>query len=143
MNTMPASGFSELEHTADLSILVWADSIEELIHQAALGMYALVKPELEKNVETQEAVITLQAMDYESLIVAFLSELVFYLEERSLVFTEMSFWLSNKESNRQLCAKLKGREFGSFDVQIKAVTYADLEISRSELGYHTKIVFDI
>jgi len=143
MDQMTESGFVELEHTADLSLFVWADSIEELFRQAAVGMYALIKPKLSSTVEVKEVEFTLHAIDAESLLVAFLSELVLYLDEKSLVFTEIFLLLSNSQSNRQLSAKLKGTEFESLEVQIKAVTYSGLEISRSEQGYRTIIVFDI
>ena len=70
------AGFLELRHTADWEIEAWAPDLPKLFEQAAIGMYTLSgthlypEPRITHNLE-------LVAADAESLLVKFLSELLF------------------------------------------------------------------
>ena len=133
------SGFREVRHTADVALQVWASSLEELFAQSARGMYSLLgipavldDCELDNNFQ-------LEAMDRESLLVAFLSELLFLLDEQTFAFSEMHLQL---EGNR-LQVRLKGCTIESLYREIKAVTYHQLAIEQSAAGYSVLLVFDI
>lgn len=78
--------------------------------------------------------------DRESLLVAFLTELLFLAETEGLAFTQ--FDLSVHESTR-LQATVAGGRIESQDKEIKAVTYHNLEIREDDHGLEVDLVFDV
>lgn len=135
------SGFREVEHTADVEIEVWGEDLSALFRQAARGMYHLSKlhtPESDQEDISQS--FRIRERDIESLLVAFLSELLFYLETERLMFHTMDLGLLK---DHQLHAQLEGSRITDQDREIKAVTFHDLEILEDESGWKVNIVFDV
>ena len=131
-------GFEEIPHTADWSIRVWADDLEGLLAESARGMNWLAgaeltdKPRITKTVETE-------GEDGESLLVAFLSELVYYAEQDNLGFDDFDIQINNG----RLKAELGGAPLKSLNKAIKAVTWHKLEIKETARGLEVEIVFDV
>jgi len=134
-----SSGFEEREHTADVSLYIWAESIEQLYMEAAKGMVEILKPEFEKGAVEVCQTLSLEGADAETLMVAFLSELIYLLDEQNLVFTDFDLEIRDY----RLTAQIKGRKVRSIEKEIKAVTYSDLEIKESQGRFTTMLVFDI
>jgi protein archease len=132
------SGFEELSHTADWAIRVWARSLPELFVEAASGMNTLsgLRPTSSPRVSrTFEA----KAPDVESLLVAFLSELVWAVEQEKLVFDAFNVVLKGSK----LKVIMLGAPILSINKSIKAVTYHNLQITKTDLGFQVEIVFDV
>jgi SHS2 domain-containing protein len=83
--------------------------------------------------------VSLQAMDGETLLVDWLSELLYLHEMEDVVYT--SFEILSASENR-LRAVVKGTEKWSPRTAIKAVTFNDLRIEKTPEGYAATIVFD-
>jgi len=131
-------GYDEIPHTADLSIRVWAEDIKNLLTESARGMNWLAGVELDDEprvAKTFEA----EGPDNESLLVAFLSELVYYTEQENLGFDK--FEISIK--NGRLKVEMQGAPLRSLSKVIKAVTWHNLEIRESARGLEVEIVFDV
>ena len=71
--------------------------------------------------------------------VSFLGELLFLAETEDLAFD--SFFL--QVDGPSLLARLEGGSILSQSKEIKAVTYHRLEISETERGLETSIIFDV
>jgi len=84
--------------------------------------------------------VELSAEDYESLLVAWLQELLYYTESEGLVFSEFKVELLDPP---QLKAEVSGEKSERLDKVIKAVTYHNLNIRQTNEGYETTIVFDV
>lgn len=131
-------GFKEIEHTADWELKVWAEDISTLFEQAAQGMYSLagarlkLKPRISRTIE-------LQNIDKESLLVDFLSELLYFIEVEEIGFDtfELQF------DGNALSATLYGGPVDTISKDIKAVTYHNLEILEEADGLEVSIVFDV
>ena len=135
------SGFEELSHTADLEIRAWGEDLASLFSAAAEGMFHLSGiEEYEKGFSGVKETISLDAMDYEGLLILFLEELLYRLTEDYLLFSAPKISISNEFS---LKAKLTGTQIKSYQRDIKAVTYHRLNIRETEQGYEVNIVFDI
>lgn len=132
------SGFVEVEHTADWAIRVWAPDITGLLAAAAGGMYALMGIRPQPGGSVRRACV-LQGEDHESLMVTFLSELLYYLEVEWLVFDRFELTVQG----RQLNAVLVGLPCSESYKEIKAVTYHQLQIIETERGLETLVVFDV
>lgn len=131
-------GFEELSHTADWSARVWAPDLPALFTEAARAMNALSGtvigngPRLTRTFEAE-------GPDAESLLVAFLSELVYYHEQENLAFDGFDL----RVAAQWLKAEMAGAEIASVDKAIKAVTYHNLNIEKTAEGFETTIVFDV
>lgn len=135
------SGYEEVSHTADLEIRVWGKDLGSLFQSSAEGMFHLSGIEdYEEGFSSVKENISLEAMDYEGLLILFLEELLYRLTEDYLLFTVEKISVTNEFS---LKAKLKGTQIRSYQRDIKAVTYHRLNILETETGYEVNIVFDI
>lgn len=132
------AGFREIAHTADWALEVWAPDLAELFAQAASGMFWLMQTELLDN-PRQDRVIVLEAADIESLLVAFLSELLYLGEIEDLAFDRFDITLSATS----LRAVVQGAGAAQQKKEIKAVTFHNLQVQQSGEGYRVTVVFDV
>jgi len=133
-----SAGFRELEHTADWELEVWAPDYIALLEQAARGMYYLSGVRSHPGAGIVHT-FRLPPADLETLLVAFLAELLFYQEEQGLVFDTFNLSLEGDG----LHAELHGLPLAGLDKEIKAVTYHKLQIQNTQSGLQTRIVFDV
>ncbi len=134
----PIAGYQEIEHTADWALKVWAPTLAELLIQAAKGMLALAGIRFDTSSRRQRSFI-LNYQDHESLLVNFLSEIVYYLERDNIAFNRFRLQF---EANR-LHVIAYGHPVQAIEKLIKAVTYHQLEIRQTDEGYLAQIVFDV
>ena len=132
-------GFREIAHTADWELEAWAPGLTGLLETAARGMYAMSGTRLQAG-ERQTRALDLHALDAESLLVRFLTELLWLGQQEGLAFD--AFWLS-LQPGWVLHAELGGASIASQEKDIKAVTYHNLVIRRIPKGLAVNIVFDV
>ena len=131
-------GFEELPHTADWAMRVWAEDLPGLFAEAARGMNTLAGvqlapgPRLSRTYEHEPA-------DSETLLVAFLSELVYLQEQERLAFDIFRIELGDA----RLAAHMTGSSLASIQKPIKAVTFHNLRIVPASRGFEVEIVFDV
>ena len=133
------SPYREVDHTADWALHVWAATMEELFAEAARGMVALTEAHGQPGAAVRRR-IELAAEDHESLLVAWLQELLYYTETEERVFT--TFQIEHLDSTH-LRAEVEGAPASEPGKAIKAVTYHNLKINRTADGYETTLVFDV
>ena len=133
------SPFREIDHTADWALEVWARTREALFVEAARGMYALAGAVPMEAPRTRR-LVSLSAGDAESLLVAWLQELLYFTESEGLAFDE--FHLAELTAER-LEAEVVGAPVQHLAKVIKAVTYHNLAIRETEAGLAVTIVFDV
>ncbi|MBN1666197.1 MAG: archease [Anaerolineales bacterium] len=138
MNKQTTAGYKEVPHTADWELHIWAGDLIGLLVQAAKGMYALADTQLAEGVRLERS-FTIEFSDYETLLVRFLSELLYYGEVEQIAFD--SFQLAIKDEI--LHAHLKGAPIVSQVKEIKAVTYHRIEVRETQAGLEVNIVFDV
>jgi SHS2 domain-containing protein len=133
-----SAGYRELEHTADWQLEVWAPNYIALLEQAARGMYHLSGA---RALSGAGKVLTfrLPPADLETMLVAFLAELLYYQEQEGLVFDTFNLSLEGAA----LQAELHGLPLAGLDKEIKAVTYHKLQIRHTQRGLQARIVFDV
>lgn len=131
-------GFEEISHTADWSVRVWAQDLPSLFAESARAMNALAGT-LTASGRRVTRTFESDGPDAESLLVAFLSELVYYQEQENLAFDTFDIRISD----RHVSVKMNGTQITSVDKAIKAVTYHNLKIEETPRGYEAVIVFDV
>lgn len=134
---MASHGYEEVDHTADIALRVWGGDYQTLLSQAANGLYDLmgIAPVPGSEVERQ---FTLTQETLETILVDFLNELL-YLSEEGCVFKDFSF----AERDSEYLVQAAGQEIRSQNRHIKAVTFHDLNIEKTDDGFEATITFDV
>ena len=138
MQPQSPSGYREIPHTADWELEVWAPDLATLLVEAARGMYHLCEAILVSHPRITRR-IELTFNELETLLVDFLSELLFLTEFEGLGFDEFNLQI---ESNR-LIADVNGAKLETLSKEIKAVTYHNINIRDSGSELKANIVFDV
>jgi len=139
--TDPGGGFyEEIEHTADLALRCGGPDLETFFRSAARGMYHILGAGETASISVEQKMVSLEAMDIESLLVDWLGELAYLAETTHLVFGAMSF---KTLSATRIEAVLTGRRMHRLDTVIKAVTYHNLKVIKTREGYAATVVFDV
>jgi SHS2 domain-containing protein len=132
--------FEILEHTADLKIRVFGKTKEELFENAMVGMFEAAKYEKEIKSQKSKVKIKIKSIDLSSLLVDFLSEVLYLAETKKLVFEKVEF---RKFTENEIEANLFGKPLKRMGVHIKGVTYHDLDIHQEKGKWQATILFDV
>ena len=139
-----------LEHTADLKIKVFGQDKKELFENAMVAMFEAAEYEAVVDSETIEQEIKVCAHDLASLLVNFLSEVLYLNEVNGEVYEKVEFLEFQEDTSKldslrfRLSAILFGKRIKNRGVLIKGVTYHDLKISQLKDGsWEATILFDI
>ncbi len=138
---MRKEGFKVLEHKADLKIKVFGETKEELFENAMVGMFEGGRYEKEGKGQKEKIKIKVKSFDLPSLLVDFLSEILYLVETKKLVFQKVEF---EKFLENEIEATLIGKKLKRMGVHIKGVTYHDLKVWQKKDGtWEAIILFDI
>jgi SHS2 domain-containing protein len=137
---MDVKPYEEVPHTADWALRVCGATLADLFVHAAQGMYDLMGGEPGGDTPAEARALTTEAADAESLLVAWLNELLYYTESDGLWFGDFRVRLKGET---QLEAMATGRPATSLKKYIKAATFHNLRIAQAEGGLEATIVFDV
>ncbi len=139
--------FEYLEHTADIKFVAYGKTLEEVFENAALATFNIM---IDTDKVSEETVreISLKSPDLESLLVDWLSELLYLFEVDEIVFRKFQVEEIKKEENEySITARASGEEpypeSYPFKTAVKAVTYNQLEIQKTADGWKAQVVIDI
>lgn len=132
-----------IDHTADIAIKAFGDNLEESFENAAKAMFDFITDNSDiKKIGQYD--ITLEAPDFEQLLVDWLSELLFLNSAKNLVFGEFDIKIDKK--NCRLNAKIFGEKFNlskhKVGIEIKAITYHMLQVNNKN-PFFVQVLFDI
>ncbi|MDD3622879.1 MAG: archease [Methanofollis sp.] len=133
--------FVEVPHPADVKVRVWADDTANLFAEAAKAMFSVMYV----NGEDQGVVRTLSVSsdNLTSLMVDFLSELLFLSEVDRVVFSDFEVRIDGTE----LEARAIGEPFNPArhlgGMEIKGISYSGLGIFKDGEQFCSEILFDV
>ena len=130
-----------LEHKADLKIRVFGKTKEELFENAMIGMFETARYEENAKCQMSNIKIKVKSLDLASLLVDFLSEILYLVETKKEVYQKVEF---KELAKNKLEGILIGKKLKRMGVHIKAVTYYNLDIHREKDGkWQATVLFDI
>ena len=132
--------FEEVEHTADWALRIQGSDVQELLLNAARGINSLMLAENDSYASQEEKSVDLNAIDTESLLVEWLSELAYWAEAEMIIFQKFDI---EDISPTHVKATLYGSRVTQLEKHIKAVTYHNLEIVHTPNGLAATVVFDV
>ena len=143
-NTSPfRPPFEVLEHTADVGIVVHGADLAELFANAGVGMFTLMV-DMEGVEEREERLIQVEGRDRETLLVRWLTELLYYLDTEEMLFRRFEMEeLSETRLRARGFGEAIDRERHQLHFGVKAVTRHMLEIAPEDGGYRATVLFDI
>jgi SHS2 domain-containing protein len=134
----PSVRFEEVEHVADAALRVYGGDWNALLTNAAVGMFSLIADWADAPLSSERE-IYLRSVDSETLLVDWLNELLYLHEIEGVVYVDFDILDASPNSLR---AVVRGTRRWHPRTAIKAVTFNDLLIARTEEGYMATIVFD-
>jgi len=140
--------FEFLEHTADLYIAAYGESLEEAFENAAFAMFEGMT-DLNKVKTRLEELVEVEGQDEQALLYNWLEALLVKFDVTGNLYSEFQILNIKKTSvGFSLRAKIWGEPFNSkkhlSKVGVKAVTYHLMEILRDAKGMVTvKFILDI
>jgi len=134
--------FKFLEHTADIKFRAFGKSIEEAFSNSALAMFNSMYKEKIK--EEKEIEISVEGHDLISLLYNFLEELIFYLDSENFFLSIIKEIKIDKEKFK-LSAKLGGDNAENYKIglDVKAITYSDMQVLEKDKKWLTQVVLDV
>ncbi len=136
-----------LDHTADVGFGLRAPTLEELFEEArrALLMVVFERPPEEGKEENE---IRLSAPDLETLLVRWLNELTYLVQDAGFVPVGAEIRIQKTDGmSLSLEARLAGaprllEEYG-WQGEIKSATFHGLDIANDDEGWHARVILDV
>ena len=134
--------FKTLEHTADAGIIAYGKDLNQAFANAAKGLFSMIT-ELQAIKEVLERDIEVSATDQESLLVAWLNELIFIFDTEKVLFKRFDI---TQLSHSHLVAKGYGEKVDrikpKLKTNVKAATSHMLAVEQED-GWRLQVLFDI
>lgn len=135
--------YQHIDHTADVGIKIFGETLKELFENAALGLFDIIA-DLEKVATVVERQIEIEASDRDALLVNWLSELNFLFFTKREIYKE---FVIEELHDFKLTAKVRGEriDYGRHEIftEVKAVTYHHLYIKETPTGWEAQVIFDL
>ena len=135
--------FRFLNHTGDLAIEIYGQSLKDLYENAGQALFAVLTDPSRVEVRVETA-IALSYDNLETLLVDWLGELLYLHDSKGLVFRR--FEVESIE-NQRFEAKAWGESFESgrhvIRTGVKAVTFHELEVKQERAHWRARVVLDL
>lgn len=135
--------FEILDHPADVGFVAYGRNFEELFENAALAMLTLAC-DLDAIGEKKSRDLTAAGADHESLLYAWLAEILAIADAEQLVFRRADVTAMDGGHVR---GTLHGEPFDKTRHQagtyIKAVTYHQLKVEKTADGWTARVYLDV
>jgi SHS2 domain-containing protein len=164
--------FEVMPHTADIQVRVYGATLQDLFRHALIAMFQVAHPIISENPRDNSGMssaqsspncsivadritckqlpvsheISVTSVDLEALLVDFLSEALCLSDIYNEAYLDATIHevTHTPGHHASIRATIHGIGVLGFEVvEIKAVTYHDLEVVRTESGWQADIVFDI
>jgi SHS2 domain-containing protein len=135
--------FRVLEHTADIGFEAFGSSREEVFANAARALFHIIV-ELESVAPAGAVNLRVEGGDAPSLLVNWLSELLYLQDTEGWLFREFEF---GSLSDKSLAAVARGEKLDParhhLKLLVKAITYHQLRLEQTPTGWRAQVYVDI
>jgi SHS2 domain-containing protein len=135
--------FEEIPHTADWSFRAFGQDRRELFENAAFAVFAMEGAAVPDSVSQAGEIkrpVQVSGIDYESLLVNWLSELLYLQESNRETYHR---FVIQELSPTSLRAEVYGAPGIHIDKLVKAATYHNLKIEQTREGWQATVVVDV
>lgn len=143
--------FESIEHTADIKVRVYGETLPQFFRNAVIAMFQVIKPRIPGCTVINDRIVcktlpihrefAITSIDKESVLVDFLSEALCLSDIYNEAYLDATIKLA---TDTTVTGTLHGIHVQGFEVvEIKAVTYHQLAIKHINGVWQADIVFDI
>jgi len=135
--------YTLINHTADFGIQVTGADPRELFNDAASALFDHIidRNTLAGNLDEN---LNITGMDWPDLMVCWLRELLYLWNGKQMLIKSTDI---QTLSEKRICARATGDiyhpQHHTLIGEIKAVTYHQIHVARSRLGWEARIIFDV
>lgn len=139
----PETSFEFLEHPADIGFRAYGADLSGLFANCACALLALIL-DVSRIEPVEQYSISAEGSDYESLLVNFLNEVLYYVDGKRLAFAD--FLIEELDQVHITCVasgepRNRNRHHGK--LVVKAVTYHQLRVAREGERWIAEVYVDI
>ena len=126
--------FKFIEHTADVGVEAYGETIEETFKNAALGFLEImtdtskVEPKVKKE-------FSVESEDLKSLLYDFLEKFLFFHDSENLVFSKFKVKIQGNKLEAEVWGEEFNKEKHEDKTSVKAITYHRMEVSDKKIFY--------
>jgi SHS2 domain-containing protein len=140
---MKEKTYRVFDHTADIGVEIFGETVEALFCHAALAIFELTT-DLQKIKTAQKKQVKVEGADREDLLVNFLREVHYFIYGEGWLFKTCDIV---KMEGGHLVAELGGELFDAvrheMKTEIKAVTYHQVLVEQTPKGWRGRVIFDV
>lgn len=137
------SPFETFDHTADIGLRVTAANLPSLFEDAGRGFYSLIIDNIDAIQLRDERTFSLSSGSLEMLYLNWLNELLFCFETELLVLTDFEIHLSDHHLTGTARGEVLDIRRHQTHFNVKAITYHQLQVSRTHKGWLAEVILDI
>jgi len=135
-----------MPHTADVYYEAYAPTLEEAFAQVGKAVFHTMTDLTKIDLKLEDK-IEVDAEDIESLVFEFIRELLYRFDVRGILYRDFHLKISEDKNKFKLTGILKGEKFNPekhiSKTEVKAPTYAQMEIKKNEKNIIIRFVLDI
>jgi SHS2 domain-containing protein len=130
--------FIQLEHTADIKFKVSGVTLNEIFENSVLALASYLSDK--KVIPKKARTISVSGTDNESLLNHFLDEILYLIDAEHFITSKAEV----KVMGYNLKAELYGDDSKNYKInQVKAATYAEMEIKKLKSRFEAIFVIDV
>lgn len=135
--------YEQFEHTGDIGIKIYGDSLEMLFVNAGFAFFDLIT-DYDKIVTNIYREVEISAGDQEELLVNWLSELNFLFQTEYLLVNQFDIQqLTDKTLKARIGGQIRDPAQHPVHLEIKAVTFHYLMVKQEAGHWIGRVIFDI
>eukprot|EP00051_Salpingoeca_urceolata_P023307 m.392991 g.392991 ORF g.392991 m.392991 type:complete len:193 (-) comp20088_c7_seq1:88-666(-) len=140
--------FEYLDHTADIQIHAWGETLKEAYEQAVVGMFGYITELDGVDIDPQQAIeFEVEGHDHLSLLFALMDEFLFrFCAEEEVVCKRVCIQEFDTE-NFKIKVRGEGEKFDlkkhEQGTEIKAITYSNMQIHQDKPTHDIYVIVDI
>lgn len=131
------------DHTADLGLEIYGTDEKELFVNAAFAVFDNMT-ELDQVSVQEKRPFAVEGSDREDLLINFLREILYMYNGEGFLLKECSI---SEIDGRHVIGAVSGEMFDQkkhrITVEIKAVTYHQVEVEKTPHGWKGRVIFDV
>ncbi len=133
------------EHTADIGLRIRAATLDELFHDAAVGLFALIVTNLNAVQPSEEVTFSLigREGEYDYLLFDWLNELLYSFDARQLLLSKFDVQVKSDGLRATAWGEPLDTLQHRLEHEVKAITYHGLKVIRDGAAWLAEVIIDI